>query len=112
MTFATTHEILRALADGKKVRHVTWVSNDYIHVPNNGIETREGGNFHSSFGSPDKWELFSEPKPKVKWYRAVYRLPVGPHVSSILFKDADAARNYFCEDFVTLLPDPIELETE
>jgi hypothetical protein len=114
MTFTTTQEILRALADGKKVRRMAWHPREYIRMSDKGIVDEADNLYSSTFDCPANWEIYSEHKPKVKWYRAVMKSAYQgrPAVSQYYYKSDDDAKSDLGKAFLTLLPDPIELEAE
>lgn len=112
MSFKTTRDILRALADGKKVRLKGWDMDDYLEASLSGFKRKTPGMVSFVFNSPWDWELYSEPKKKVKWYRAVIKSAGDsyPFIPDALYLSEEHARQIHGNNFLTLLPDPIELE--
>lgn len=98
MKFETIEEMIEALNEGKKVRSVSWRKECYLikEKNSNSVFDEYGENHQFSFKSLRlKWELFEEPKEKVRYYPALYTMKSNNryYVSEILYKNAILAKN-------------------
>ncbi len=64
--FETQAEIYQALLDKKKIRQSAWPPHEFIHLKNGNIVFQNDGEFSPSFSSINNWELYQQPKQKVK----------------------------------------------
>lgn len=73
MTFG---EAMYALAEGKKVRNITWDPQNYIYLKNSRVykqgDVPRTEPINVETGLKYKWELYEEPKKDVKVYIHVY----------------------------------------
>ena len=60
----TTKEAIQAMLDGKKVRDVKWVPEEYIYISEGDIVCEKGTKLHSFNVANTDWEIYEEPKPK------------------------------------------------
>ena len=82
----TLSEALKALSEGKKIRGVGWDKNEYLAIRDTYV-VNEKGNI-SDLTVENIWELYEEPKPKVK--RALY-----------VHKDARFTKPFVTSTFMT-----------
>ena len=60
----TTKEAIQAMLDGKKVRDVKWVPEEYIYISEGDIVCEKGTKLYSFNVANTGWEIYEEPKPK------------------------------------------------
>jgi hypothetical protein len=95
--FETQAEILIALGEGKKIRHLNYLDGKYIHVINGQIEEDRGISWETEindeFDEPSEWSLYQPPKKKVKLAPALcYRSDKGYYISDVLFESEEDAK--------------------
>lgn len=110
-------EILPALRNGKKIRKSCWLEGEYINLY--GICIRnENGNKYSLYWADiieENWELYEEPKQKVKYYPALVKCNTQEYMVSVQkFKDEKEAEetNGMFTTFVRLVTEIPELIEE
>jgi hypothetical protein len=65
----THKELLEVLLAGKKVRKNIWKIGDYIYLREDGLLFDEDGEyFHADFSNISTYEIYEEPKKKIKLY--------------------------------------------
>jgi hypothetical protein len=117
--FETLGEILIALGEGKKIRHLNYLDDEYIHVLHGQIEEAEGISWETEindeFDQPSEWSLYQPPKKKVKLAPALYRDCYTKQyiLTYVQFKSEKDAMNYSLHEFVKWPVGPfIEIEEE
>lgn len=101
MKLNTTHDVFRALADGRKVRKTGWDPSQFVHIGNTGtIITEHGDSFALCFNKNSEWELFEEPKKmKQVWqWRYKHRAHLYWNVCGILAASAEEALKYVTDN--------------
>lgn len=80
MSFKNTKEIYQALIDGKKLHNVEWSEKCYVYLNKDGFLIDNYGLIMSpDFSKFKDWEIYQEPKKKVKFY--AYMNQVGTKIS-------------------------------
>ena len=67
----TLEMIYRWLLEGKKIRHKGWGKGEFLHMINGMTYDEYEKPITHDFDHPDEWELYQEPKEKVKWFQVI-----------------------------------------
>jgi len=67
-------EAIQAMLDGKKVRDYRWEPCRFVSYYNDALRTEDDIHFNiNSYGIGDDWEIYKEPKKKVKMWQWVIK---------------------------------------
>lgn len=90
----TLKEALIALAEGKKVRRHSWTKGSYLHLTPNGLFNEDGTSERFLMAGND-WELYEEPKKKIKVFEwlveGFYSKPV---IKGDILSEEEAKKKY------------------
>lgn len=109
-------EAIKALEDGKKIRETGWDPHDYIYLDSSQTTYSQlGSPFSPVFQLCDRWEIYQEPKRKIKLWPALMRKNGHNSPASMtgaLFADDEKAKHYCGEKYVRLLTEYPAIEIE
>ena len=101
-------EALHLFLNGKKLTRTSWSSGRYIvlntvYIAGNVVwdsATNLSSNLADYFYGAGNWDIYLEPKQKIKLAQAIYYIAGHYYTSRKLFKSEEEAKNQFGADFV------------
>ena len=97
-------EALKALIAGHKIRRTPWPKDQYIYLNVDGMIEAEDRKLTGFCFHNDLWEIYTEPKRKVKYAPAIARFSIDayPERPCNLYPSEEAARNSLGAAFIQL----------